>query len=608
MRQAPRPRSSLWLSSLLLGRRGYALSQNSARTSARRRRTARSVWPEKGVSPGARRGERCASASGRPITEAGEAEIGIQRRATHQAPPQVTAAPARSGPRSGRPTRHPASEASVPAAADARAAPSAPGAARSSPLASARRQRPRRGGRGQERGAVGGGKAGNRSSLGLRATRGRMGAFLRARVTRSRRPRARRRAELGRTRRRDRHLRAGALGHQGRGPRRRLRSGAVGERHCLVDEIVALAGASLGGACAVASADETISLTCADRSVGTASPAARAEPTCRPARTATATAQPFTNVLQRGPRSAWVLRFFRNRPIDRRYSSSCSCPPSPAGAKRSHPRRNEPHEQCSEQRDGTEGQQAGPLGPLTGRRGHRREPHALDRPENGRHRAPKRAGLCSVPWRLLVAGRPGGRRRKTGGLSGCGSADRPPERLFRLAYGGMGCGSAPPRRRLTAAYLCSGLRAASCLGGRCSVPQGVRSRHCCPRRLPGGLSARLIGGTSVDRINADAGDVRLRDRAVVARAVDSNGNDDIFRLGLETSPVAPASCPVAACWLPPGWAPPACDVPLPFPAPTAPVARFDWEIGPSLPGLSMRIEITRLSAPDCVTTPFAADP
>lgn len=82
---------------------------------------------------------------------------------------------------------------------------------------------------------------------------------------------------------------------------------------------VALAGASLGGACAVASADETISSTCVDRSVGTASPAARAEPTCRPAaaRAATAIAQPFTNVLQRGPRSAWVLRFLpesSNRP------------------------------------------------------------------------------------------------------------------------------------------------------------------------------------------------------------------------------------------------------------------------------------------------------
>ena len=72
------------------------------------------------------------------------------------------------------------------------------------------------------------------------------------------------------------------------------------------------------------------------------------------------------------------------------------------------------------------------------------------------------------------------------------------------------------------------------------------------------------------------------------------------------SPVAAASCPVEACCAPPSSSAPACEVSLPFPAPTPTTATFDWEIAPLFPGLSIRTEMTMLVGESCVATPFAA--
>ncbi len=143
-----------------------------------------------------------------------------------------------------------------------------------------------------------------------------------------------------------------------------------------------------------------------------------------------------------------------------------------------------------------------------------------------------------LPDRLDVR-RPSGRRRKTGGMSGCGSADRPPERLFRRSVGGTGRGRAPPRRRLAAAIVRSRL-ALRGLGGRGSGPQSMRSRYCNPRRIPRGHCARLRRGTSIVCADSDPDDVRLRDRAVIPWAVDPDGDDDVD--GMRLRSLARRSC------------------------------------------------------------------
>ena len=164
----------------------------------------------------------------------------------------------------------------------------------------------------------------------------------------------------------------------------------------------------------------------------------------------------------------------------------------------------------------------------------------LDVAQNARRGLPERARALAVPSR-----RPSGRRLNSGGMSGCGSAERPLERLWRRIPGATWCGRAPPRRRTTAVR---SRRVVSCLGRRSAVPQNVRNWDRRPRcLLAAGRSGGLVGRAGIARADPDSNDIRLRDRAVVARAVDPNRDHDVARLRLRA--LARRACVLAGCGL-----------------------------------------------------------
>ena len=143
-----------------------------------------------------------------------------------------------------------------------------------------------------------------------------------------------------------------------------------------------------------------------------------------------------------------------------------------------------------------------------------------------------RALAAAALDRLGGSRRPSGRRLNSGGMSGCGSAERPLERLWRRIPGAIWRGRVPPRRRATAVR---SRRGVSCLGRRSAVPQDVRDWDRRPRcLLRAGRSSGLAGRAGVGRADPDNNEVRLRDRTVVARTVDPNRDHDVARLRLRS--------------------------------------------------------------------------
>ena len=291
------------------------------------------------------------------------------------------------------------------------------------------------------------GVAQNVSSLGLRANRGAWACFLAGAGAAAPAACAQRVSALGRSRGRlrDRQLRVCALGREGGCSRARTGDGVLGQRHGLGDDDSSPPNRRPTAACAAPSADVDDPLTCVERSPGPSRPPpVRSRDAGSPRNRAPgrATGKPAARCNSSGRIGLATAVSSGNRPIG--ATALRPVPPArpvpPGGPKRaapaSEPRRREPDQQCAEQRDRGQRQRAGAL-PAEPPGGSSTELAALDLAQNARRGAPERRRLCSVPWRLFVTGRPGGRRRNTGGMSGCGSAERPPERLLRRIPGAI---------------------------------------------------------------------------------------------------------------------------------------------------------------------------